>query len=143
MSTRQERSRPVPSSGGPRPVDPTAVKRRLAAIVLAFEAPVIGLGALAAWGIFGARGDAVATTYLWVGLGLAAVCVLAAGLLRRPVGFALGWLVQVATLLSAFLLPPMLLVGLVFGGLWAVAIVQGRKMDALTARYVQRNPPTD
>ena len=42
---------------------------------------------------------------------------------------------QLATLASAIVVRPMLLVALIFGGLWVVALVQGRKMDDLTERY--------
>lgn len=118
-------------------VDPTRMTRRLAAIVLGFQAPVLAFGALTAWGLLGADGDGRRSLYLWAGLGIAATCVLAAGLLRRPVGFALGWLVQFATMASALFLAPMIVVGLIFGALWLVAIVQGRKMDALTAQWVR------
>lgn len=116
-------------------VDPTKMTRRLAGIVLGFQSPVMAFGALTAWGLLGAQGDPNATLYLWVGLALAVLCVVAAGLLRRPAGFALGWVIEFATLASALVVLPMLVVGLIFGGLWVTAIVQGRKMDALTAAW--------
>ena len=76
-----------------------------------------------------------ASLYLWPGIGLAAACVVAAGVVRTRAGIAFGWLVQLATLASVIVVRPMLLVALIFGGLWVVALVQGRKMDDLTERY--------
>lgn len=121
-----------------RPVDRTRMTRRLAGIVLGFQAPVLVFGALMAWGLLGAQDAEHAGLYLWVGLGLAAACVVAAALLRRRAGMALGWLVQFATLATALFVRPMIVVGLIFGALWVVAVVQGRKMDDLTAAYVRR-----
>ncbi|HYO17145.1 MAG TPA: DUF4233 domain-containing protein, partial [Dermatophilaceae bacterium] len=52
--------------------------------------------------------------------------------LRRPWGVTLGWVLQVATLACAFIVPLMLLVGLLFGALWLTALVQGHAMDEHT-----------
>ena len=129
---------PHPSAARPARIDPTRMTRRLAGIVLGFEAPVLIFGAFMAWGLLGARGDTHAVAYLWAGLALAVLCIVAAGTLRRPVGMALGWLIQFAVIASALVVRPMIVVGVIFGALWVVAVVQGRKMDALTAAYVRR-----
>jgi hypothetical protein len=71
------------------------------------------------------------TGYLLVGIGVAALCLLAAGSLRRPWGVTLGWGVQLATLLSATIVPMMLVVGVVFLALWVLCLVQGRRVDAV------------
>jgi len=68
-------------------------------------------------------------------------------MLRRPWGITLGWVLQLATLLSAFVVPMMLVVGLIFGALWVTALVQGVKMDALTRAHAAEagsvTPPAD
>lgn len=107
--------------------------RRLAGTVIASQAFVIFFGALVARGIASANGESGGGTWLWVGSVLAVLCLLDAGLLRRPWGITLGWLLQVATLLAVFVVPAMLVVGILFTVLWVTALVQGRSMDAHTA----------
>lgn len=119
-----------PVFGVPRPMT-----RRLAAVVLAGQTPVVLFGALALWGLASAQHDDRAGVLLGLGLTLTALCVVAAGLLRRPIGVTLGWVVQVGTLAAALVAPMAVVVALVFGGLWVTALVQGRKMDDLTAAH--------
>jgi hypothetical protein len=64
-----------------------------------------------------------------VGAGLAALCVVAAGLLGRPVGYALGWVVQVVSIALGFVTTPMFFLGVVFGALWAGACALGDRID--------------
>lgn len=103
---------------------------RMLATVLGAEAVVIFFGALVARGVAAAADDPKAGTYLWVGSALAVLALLAAGSLRRPVGVTLGWVVQVATLASAFVVPMMLVIGLVFLALWLWCLVRGQQVDA-------------
>jgi Na+/phosphate symporter len=108
--------------------------RRFAGMVVGSQTLVVFLGALVAWAIAKAQHTAH-TSYLVVGLVLALLCIIAAGTLRRPWGVTLGWVVQCATLLAGIVLPMMFVVGLMFLALWVTALVQGRKMDELTARH--------
>ena len=71
---------------------------------------------------------------------LALLCVLAAGLLRSRVGYLLGWLVQLLLVATAVWVPVMLFIGLAFAALWVVALVQGSRADALTARRSAPEP---
>lgn len=114
--------------------------RRLGAIVLGSQAPVVLFGAVGARALADVSGQGAATTYLWVGLGLALACVLVAGLLRSPVGVSLGWLVQLATLLCGFVVPVMVVIGLIFGGLWWLALQQGVRLDDMTEAYLREHP---
>ena len=114
---------------------PRKMTRRLCAVVLGGQAPVLVFGVLGAWAMARVTDPDQASLYLWLGIGLAAACVVAAGVVRTRAGIAFGWLVQLATLASVIVVRPMLLVALIFGGLWVVALVQGRKMDDLTERY--------
>jgi hypothetical protein len=66
---------------------------------------------------------------LLLGGALALLCVVAAGLLGRPGGYALGWLVQVVSIGLGFLVPAMFFVGALFAVLWAAAYVLGTRMD--------------
>ena len=108
---------------------------RMLATVLGGQSICILLGALVARGVSAAGGDAGrSTAYLLVGFGLGALCVVAAGMMRRPWGLTLGWVVQALTLLSAFVVPMMLVVGLFFLALWVTCLVKGAQIDAEMAR---------
>ncbi len=119
---------------------PRRMTRRLCTVVLAGQAPVVVLGALGAWGLAGVSDPERARLYLWSGLALALGSVVVSGLTRMRLGILLGWLVQLATLATAIVVRPMLVVALIFGGLWIVALVQGRKMDDLSERYARAAP---
>lgn len=114
--------------------------RRLAGAVVGSQTVVVFLAALVAFSLAKVNGQAVHTTYLWVGVALAVLCLVAAGTLRRPWGVTLGWLIQLACIVSTVILPMMLIVGVVFAALWATALVQGRKLDHLTAEYRRTHP---
>ena len=108
--------------------------RRLVGVVLGTQGLAVFFGALVARALAAAKGSHTSGTFLLIGSLLAAACILDAGLLRRPWGITVGWVLQIATLACAFIVPMMLLVGLLFGGLWLTALVQGRNMDEHTRR---------
>lgn len=115
---------------------------RMLATVLGGQAIVIFFGALVARGFQTDR-----TTDLPGGLtpfvvmsGIAVLALLAAGLVRRPGGPLLGWLVQALTLLSAIWVPMMLAIAVLFGALYGYCQWQGRKIDARTSRADQPAP---
>lgn len=107
---------------------------RLLAMVLFGQAIILSFFALVVRGnaIAGGRADD-GSRLLWLGLGLAVLALVAAGLMRRPFGITLGWLVQVLTWASAVLEPAMIGVALIFTGLWVLLLMQGLKADALVA----------
>lgn len=108
---------------------------RMLATVLAGQSIVVFFGALVARATAATGADVErAGTYLAVGTGLAVLCIVAAGTMRRPWGITLGWVVQAATLLAALVVPMMAVVGIVFLALWVVSLVQGRRVDAMMAQ---------
>ena len=113
---------------------PGKMTRRLLGVVIGTQGLAVFFGALVAWALAKVGGSGTSGTFLLIGSLLAVLCVLAAGLLRRPWGVTLGWLLQIATLGCALIVPAMLLVGLLFGALWLTAMIQGQKMDEHTAR---------
>ena len=66
---------------------------------------------------------------LSIGLGLTAACVVVAGLVRRPGGLALGFVVQAAAIALSILIPLMLVLGLAFLALYTAAYVVGGRID--------------
>ena len=110
---------------------------RMLATVLGGQGVVILLGALLARGAAMAKGADNGHTLLWAGVGLAVLAFVAAGLLRGPLGLPFGWLVQLLTWVSAFLVPAMIGVGIVFTGLWVLCLVKGQGVDAMMAAREQ------
>lgn len=104
--------------------------RRLCASVLGMEAIVVGLLTPVAINTQGVT-PAVAVT---VGLGLAALCVLVIGLLKRPFGYVAGSALQVLAIASGFMVPMMFLLGAIFAALWITAIFVARRVEGVTSR---------
>ena len=102
--------------------------KSLLAAVLVFEAVVVGL-AIPVAVLADGRGAAAA----WALAVLALLLVLGAGVVRRPGGVAVGWVLQVLVCLSGLLVPAMGVLGLIFLGVWVVALVYGAKGDRLAA----------
>jgi len=73
--------------------------------------------------------DLGAGASLAMGLGLALLCVVAAGMLGRPAGYALGWLVQVVSIALGFVVTAMFFLGVVFAILWTTSYVLGSRLD--------------
>jgi putative exporter of polyketide antibiotics len=107
---------------------------RMLATVLASQGIVVFLGSLVARGIASAEGDTRGTTWLWLGVGLSVLCFAAAGLMRRPWGVTLGWLLQVSTFVSALVVPAMLAVGVLFLLLWVGSLVLCHRAEEQLAR---------
>lgn len=102
-----------------------SARRQFAATTLALEAIVVAFAALVAFGLR-AAGPAV----VW-GLGGALVLslLLAAGGLRRPGGYVVGSVLQVAVLAGGLVVPMMWLVGGIFVVLWVMALRLGGRID--------------
>jgi hypothetical protein len=111
---------------------PGKMTRRLLGVVIGTQGLAVFFGALVARSLAAVDGSHTSSSFLLIGSLLAVLCILDAGLLRRRWGISVGWVLQIATLACAFIVPVMLLVGLLFGALWLTALVQGRKMDEHT-----------
>lgn len=111
---------------------PGKMTRRLLAVVIGTQGLAVFFGGLVARSLTATEGSDASGSFLLIGSLLAVLCILDAGLLRRPWGVTAGWVLQVATLACALVVPMMLLVGLLFAALWLTALVQGRNMDEHT-----------
>lgn len=105
---------------------PTNPMNRVLAAILAFEALCCGLtipGMIQ-----------VANLPVWVaftaGLAAAALCLAAAGTLRRPVGWLLAWGAQVACLALGFGVDMMFVVGAMFLLLFGITFGLGRRLES-------------
>ncbi|NUP02513.1 MAG: DUF4233 domain-containing protein [Nonomuraea sp.] len=104
--------------------------RRLGASVLGMEAIVAGLVTPVAITIGGVA-PALAVS---VGIGLAVLCVVVAGLLKRPFAYVAGSVVQVLAIATGFLVPTMFFLGAIFAALWITAIIVARRVEGVTSR---------
>ena len=100
-------------------------RRGMCAAILSLEAVTLGLTTPVMISVAHvSAGRAVV-----VGLGLAVVCVVLAGLLRSPAAYWAGWVVQLGALALGFVVPLMFVLGVVFTALWAGADLLGRKIE--------------
>ena len=100
-------------------------RRGMCAAVLSLEAIALGLTTPVMITI----ADVSTGTALAVGLGLAVVCLLLAGMLRAEWAYLAGYAVQVAAVALGFVVPAMFVLGAVFAALWAGADLLGRKIE--------------
>jgi hypothetical protein len=100
-------------------------RRGMCAAVLSLEAITLGLTTPVLISV----ADVDTPVALTVGLGLALLCLLTAGMLRSEWAYGLGWLVQVAAIGLGFVIGLMFFLGGVFALLWATAYLLGRKIE--------------
>jgi hypothetical protein len=104
--------------------------RTLCASTLISEAFVIGLAGLVAMNLSG-----YSTAAVWTVSGVAmALCVLLCGMVGRPGGVAIGWVLQFGLVASGFVVSTMFFLGVAFAGLWWAAVHYGRRIDEFKAR---------
>jgi len=98
--------------------------RGIAAAVLVFEGMVVLFATLVALDL----SEVDDATLWWLGGSASVACFLAAGLLRRPWGYALGSALQGLIVAGGLVVPAMFVLGAVFAGLWFLALHLGRKV---------------
>jgi hypothetical protein len=117
--------------------------QKLAPIVLGFEAIVVFLAGLT---IFGLRAlpDGIPAWWAIAGGAVVALAMIAlAGMITRPWAIAAGWVLQVIVALSAFIVPAIAFVVLIFGGMWAYATIMGARIDARAAQATDEESATE
>lgn len=105
--------------------------RTLCSATLISEFLVIGFAGLVAM-----KDPDLAMSTVWTVCGIAMfLCVALCALVTRPGGVALGWVLQVALVVSGLVLPLMYFLGVVFAGIWWASVHYGRKVDEAKARF--------
>jgi hypothetical protein len=102
-----------------------SLRRSMCAAMLVLQAIVLFLFGVLTIGLT----DLGAAKSLSMGVGLAVLCLLAAGLVGRPGGYALGWLVQLVSIGLGFVVTSMFFLGAVFAVLWGTAYFMGIRLD--------------
>jgi len=110
----------------------------LTAVLLLLEAFLVFFATLVAVTLLpGSTGPSSGAVWA-VGLALALVCLVAAGLTRRPGGLAVGAVLQGVLVATGFVVPAMFVVGAGFVLLWLWLVRVGRRIDADRRRWARR-----
>ncbi|MEX3507935.1 hypothetical protein CKW39_11290 [Kocuria sp. WRN011] len=107
-----------------------SIKAMFAVSVLSIEAFIVFFATLAVFGIL-ARDWGTTQQWLLVGGGvlLTLVFLLACGMVRRPGGYVLGWVLQLVLIATGFLLPAMFVIGALCALAWWYAVAKGTTID--------------
>lgn len=116
---------------------PRSGLRTLAASLLTFEVFVVFFVGLM---IFGLKIVSLPTA-IALTAGMMVLCLAAIGTLRWPVGYWLGWLFHVLLFAGAILHLGVLLVAVIFTGLWVASLYWGRRIDRERAEWAKENLP--
>lgn len=116
----------------------------LCGTILISEILVVYLAFLVGYGL-----RPVSLTWLIVGASLITIlCVAAAATLPRKamgsgVGLTLGHVAQACVLLTAFVMPMMLIVGVIYTAMWVVAVYWGKRIDREATEWAKEEIAAD
>ena len=123
------------SARPPRVRRARGAQESLAQIILVFESVIVFLAGLAVYGLK-ALPAGIEPWWGVVGGSVFALLMLAAsGVVRWRWGIVVGWVMQVVLASAAFLVPAILIVAIIFGGMWAYATIKGAALDRRNARF--------
>lgn len=109
--------------------------RGMCAAMLTLEAIILGL----AIPVMISVEDVSVGLAVAVGGGLAVLCILTAGSLRRPGAYLVGHAIQVGAITLGFLVPIMFFIGAMFAALWFGAFFLGRRIEADKAAWAAKD----
>ncbi|MFL4475814.1 DUF4233 domain-containing protein [Paeniglutamicibacter sp. MACA_103] len=124
-----------------QPKKPRSTRVMFASTVLTLEAFLAIFVALALFGL--KRGEWSPALVLGAGAAVAVACILTCALLKKPLGYAIGWGLQLLFILTGFLLTSMFFIGAAFAATWWYAVTKGRAMDLETARRAREQAAWD
>lgn len=114
-------------------------RRGMCAAVLSLEAITVALSTP----VMITVSDVSVGAALAAGLGLAAACIVLAGLLRSEAAYVVGWVLQLGALALGFVVPFMFLLGALFAMLWGMAYLLGRRIERERAAAYAAHRPAD
>ena len=126
-----------------RPRRTRGARESLGSVVLGFESIIVFLGGLVVYGLRVLPDGIEPWWGIVAGSVLALGMVVIAGLLRHSWAIAVGWALQVVVLLGGFLVPALVVVAIIFGGMWAYATIKGASLDARNARRAAPPEPSN
>jgi hypothetical protein len=106
-------------------LSPSNPMRVVLLAILAFEVIVFGLAVPVMILLSAVPGVTAGVA----GGGAALLALVAAGLMRRPLGYPLGWLTQLVGVGLGLLTSAMFIVGGMFLALWVLSFVLGKRLD--------------
>lgn len=116
-----------------------------ASTILVLEAGVALFATLAVFGLYRDKIDPL--LIFLTGGWIMAVCIVACAFLSKPLGYWIGWIVQILLILLGFVDASMFLIGVLFALCWWYAVTKGRsidlenaKRDRLQAEWEAANP---
>lgn len=80
------------------------------------------------------QSDVSRTSAVALGGAAALLALVGALLIRRPAGYLVGWVAQVAGVALGFVTAAMFAIGGLFLALWVVTFVLGKRLDAMPPR---------
>jgi len=120
---------------------PRGAEESLAQVVLGFESIIVFLGGLAVFGLDATPPGIPPWWGIVVGSTVAMLMVVTTGLVRFRWGVVLGWIWQGLVVLGGFIVPALVLVGLIFGVMYAYATIKGRALDRRNAARADASSP--
>ncbi|MBZ4486207.1 DUF4233 domain-containing protein [Microbacterium sp. cx-55] len=123
-----------PAGRVPRQRRARGAQESLAQIVLVFESVIVFLAGLTVYGLEVLPAGIEPWWGIVAGSVFAVLMVAASGVVRWRWGIVVGWIMQVVLALAAFLVPAILIVAFIFGGMWAYATIKGAALDRRNAR---------
>lgn len=131
------------------------MKKKRRSIKVLFASTVLTLEAFvflfATMSIVGLHGELYGEGLVWgIGLGIAGLSILTCALLRSPVGYWIGWALQVILIAAGFIDYYLFVVGALFAAAWWYALTKGAQLDAenkardqAQAEWEAKNSPSD
>jgi hypothetical protein len=104
-----------------------SIKVTFASTVLSLEAFVVFFGTLVAFGLL--KDTIPQPLVLGAGIVLALLLIGCCALLTRPLGYKIGWALQLVIIATGFAVPMMFVVGALFALTWWYGVVTGARID--------------
>ncbi len=120
---------------------PRGAEESLAQVVLGFESIIVFLGGLAVYGLNALPAGIASWWGIVAGSVLAALMVATTGAVRFRWGIALGWVWQAVIVIGGFVVPALVIVGVIFGGMYAYATIKGGALDRRNASRAHASSP--